>query len=247
LKILISISFLSLLAFNSIGQPITEFLNKAVDAMKVDVSNDRFDELAIRGLGEVLDNFDEQDFFGLTPTDSTFIRLIWERSWEKDVLINIYGSENNFKLVVKTEGNNTPRIEHFNITELTNKEIRLLKKHLTYGDFNPEIEAIISQSVIANSIKYRYSSATAQLSEYTVAELIEQLNKSNFYGHDQIDFTHVVADGWSWSLEVLQPGKEFYIVMSDSYSDHPNDNDFSKVCLRMLNLATELNLIEKPD
>lgn len=90
--------------------------------MKVDISNDRFDELAIRGLGKVLDNFDEQDFFGLTSTDSTFIRLIWERSWEKDVLINIYGSENNFKLVVKTEGNNTRRIEHFNITELTNKE-----------------------------------------------------------------------------------------------------------------------------
>ncbi len=36
LKILLSISFLSLLAFNSIGQPNTEFLNKAVDAMKVD-------------------------------------------------------------------------------------------------------------------------------------------------------------------------------------------------------------------
>lgn len=85
------------------------------------------------------------------------------------------------------------------------------------------------------------------MSENTVAELIEQLNKSNFYGHDQIDFSHVAADGWNWSLEVVQPGKEFYIVMSDSYSDHPNDNDFSKVCLRIINLATELDLIEKTD
>ncbi|WKK86361.2 hypothetical protein QYS48_05190 [Marivirga arenosa] len=247
MKIFLSISLLTILTLQTNGQSNTDFLNRALNFIEVDISDDRFDRLAIGGLGRQLDNFEEHDFFGLTSADSTFIRLIWERGWEKDILINIYGSKNNFVLVIKTEENNTRTIEHFNIAELTNKETRLLKRYLTYGDFNPEIEAIISKSVIADSVKYHYSRATTNLSENIVAELIEQLNKSNFYGHDQIDFSSVAADGWNWSLEVVQPGKEFYIVMSDSYSDHPNDNDFSKVCLRIINLATELDLIEKTD
>lgn len=246
-KVILCITLLLFLALKTNGQSGTDFLNRALKFIEVDYSDDKFDRLAIREYGRQLDKFEEKEFFGLTSTDSTYIRLIWNRCWEKDVLFNIYGSMHHFELIVKTEENNTRTIEDFNTNELTNKESRLLKNHLRYGDLNPEIATIISKSSIADSIKYRYNEATTHLSENTVAELIAQLNKSNFYEHDQIDFSHVVADGSSWSLEVLQPGRKFYIVLSETYTDHPNANDFSKVCLRIINLANELHLIENKD
>ncbi|CAD5255123.1 MULTISPECIES: hypothetical protein [unclassified Imperialibacter] len=252
-----SLTILALLAVSTLfGQTKDEiyferFIANARNYLELDWTAERMDNVYLYGLGNYLRNFDEPSWFREPANDSISIRLIYHESWKKSITIRISGysgSYTNWEITVKKEGDNSVTIEDFYLDSLTNKERRQLNSAInnSYQGSSIVIDNIYRKAAISDSVRYKFTKLSQTLSKVEIEELLQRLDDSNFYELAPINFHPSIIHGTTCSVEVLQPTKNYHLVMQHIVLDeHVNFNHLVKFILELANkrrmIETDLN------
>jgi len=249
LKDFLFISFLTLSTFQVNGQPTTDFLKKAENFIDIDYSNDRYNpaKWAVWGLGTQLVDFSEPDFLRAPTIDSIHIRLIYHEPWKKPILIRTSGtisSLNSWLLTVKEEGDNSLALDDFHLAQLTNKEKRQLKKSIENLQYNSrvQLDSIFRKAAIEDSMGFKFIEYSKIINKQEVNKLLTILNSSDFYELKPVLFHMGITHGTTASIEILQPNKDFHVVMRHVIlNEHPELNELTRY---LLDLANDNGMIE---
>ena len=91
-------------------------------------------------------------------------------------------------------------------------------------------------------MKFKFSEHSKIINKLKVNELLNILNSSDFYELKPILFHLGITHGTTASIEILQPNRDFHLVMRHVIlNEHPELNQLTRF---LLNIANDNGMIE---
>ncbi|CAD5273899.1 MULTISPECIES: hypothetical protein [unclassified Imperialibacter] len=160
------------------------------------VTYDNFYQYTLLDLvGVKLSLFNEPPF----PSSESFIlRVCYFPVFGDDgQVMTFYKDQGVIEALYKKEGDNRLKLSYFNLDELTNRESTKLKRKLEVSDeayFYPELQPIISKSIIQDSLTFKYSQQNIEVDEYEIERLLSALDKLKLESLAPIDSTDLLIN-----------------------------------------------------
>ena len=144
--------------------------------------------------GVKLSLFNEPPF----PSSESFIlRVCYFPVFGEDgQVMTFYKDQDDIEAIYKKEGDNRLKLSHFNLDQLTNRELQKLKRKLEISDevyFYPELQPIISKSIILDSLAFKYSQEIMDVDEYELKRILSTLDNLKLRTLAPIDSTDIVT------------------------------------------------------
>ncbi len=160
------------------------------------VTYDNFHQYNLLELvGRTLSHFNERPF----ATSEPFILRVcyFPNTGDGGQLMTFYKDSGGVMAVYKKESDNRLKLSYFHLDQLTNREVKKLEKKLEISDeayFYPELQPIISKSVIQDSLAFRYSQQNIEVDEYEFRRILSTLDKLKLGNLAPIDSTDLMPN-----------------------------------------------------
>jgi len=140
--------------------------------------------------------------FGEAPfssSESFILRVCYFPNIGEDAqVMTFYNDSGTITAIYKKESDNRIKFSSFNLDQLTNREVKKLERKLEISVdayFYPELQPIISKSIIQDSLTFKYSQQNIEVDEYELKRILSTLDKLKLRNLAPIDSTDLLTSG----------------------------------------------------